>query len=265
MDSCVCSRLTCTLLFHQGVLTSSSLSIRAASQAFRLTWSVKVQIKWSAQARKSGPAFHLQQTRRALDVWRDWPASKNNCQWNNIPTPRSHSLSAFRSRVWLCQTSGVYAHVVCENVTSPAMSLYFFFFFSAASDELADRHIIGTLFKFCIVSSAEQPFAAGRLALIYCLSNLPSKLRHQTRQSTVPPRVARSLADSSVRLRAGYADNEGNVNWNLKSDLKVSPCVEQLLPLPLILRLEWIRHHTGFGVCLKKEGNDRIPPSNKHL
>lgn len=148
-----------------------------------------------------------------------------------------------------CQHFGVASGFVrrqaSTHMSSERMSLvqlchctFFFFFFSGASDELADRHIIGTLLMFCIVSFAEQPLAAGRLALIYCLSNLPSKLRHQTRQSTVPPRVARSLADSSVRLRAGYADNEGNVNWNLKSDLKVSPCVEQLLPLPLILRLE---------------------------
>lgn len=52
--------------------------------------------------------------------------------------------------------------------------------------------------KLC--SFTEQPVAAaGRLALVYCLSNLPSTRRQQTQQSTAP-RVARSLVDSLVRL-----------------------------------------------------------------
>lgn len=172
----------------------------------------------------------------------------HHCQWENFPTPRSHSLSAFRS--------SVSAHCICKNVTSPGVSLFSFF---GAPDEQADTHIIGTQFVSSKRSFAEPLLTASRRALIYCLSNL------RRRSRTSPVDSPKCCFSATV---CGVCRQQGECKLDLKSDLKVSPCAERPLPLPLTPRSErrWIRHRTGFGVCLEQEWNEPLPKKKtKHL
>lgn len=199
------------------------------------------------------PCIPAVQTRRALNKWRDSPASKNNCQWNNFPTPRSHSLSAFRSRVWLCQTSGVYAHVVCENVTSPGMLLIFFRCIRWAGRQ---KH---HWYEVCVLQSFFYWAAIGSRQTCTDLLLVQAAVKTTAPKSAVDGPACRSLTCGLFSATVcGVCLQWAECKLHLKSDLKVSPRVERPLPLPFLPRLKcrWTRHHTVFVVCLKKEGND---------
>lgn len=92
----------------------------------------------------------------------------------------------------------------------------------------------------CIVSIAEQPLAAGRLALIYCFQTCRQNCGSAGETRPVDGPTCRWLTPRWLTPRCdcvcGVCWQWGECKLDLKSDLKVSPCVEQ--PLPLIPRLE---------------------------
>lgn len=164
-----------------------------------------------------------EQTRRA---WRHWPASKNN--WNNFPTPCMHSLSASQSRVWLWQTSVVYVHVVCQNVTRPGMSLIFFRGIRWAGRQTHNWHVVRVLHSFfCWAATGSRQTRTDLLFVKPAVKTAAALVKLGSRRSHASLAHS-SLAHSSVRLCVGYAYNEGNVNWTWNLISKSRPVLNSL-------------------------------------